>query len=858
MLKNYKALRAIMIVLFFIILAPLATQAQWGQALHYKWWNHDRVIVPQAADYWPFVVNQGTVEMWFKPDSVLKADTHDPDYTYLFCKNISGNNEGDMGISWGRGKGELQNFIQDGAATTSVYPSITVWEPRWYHVAFVWDVDDSMRVFIDGIQHEAVAPCPPVHGGTQAIVIGSGAVNLLDARYETFRGTIDEVRVSMNVRYTEDFSPQSAPYQPDAYTLALWHFDDGTGLVATDATGNGFDGILGDTLVAGNNAPDWVEVERDMLITINEFLADPSTDDAGTPEIEGDSNGDGIRDAAQDEFVELLNVSGRDIDLTGWQVGDDEDISFTFPDGYIIKPYEFVTIFGGGDVSNVPGYDADSLKTRAFISDSVGVGNGLANGGDYIVILSPDGSHDMYLGYNSKYGAGDPTADEELTEVNWIFRVETATPAAENNSLTLNPDGVMEGDDWYYETLVVTDSTAAFTPNMTVDGKEAIEFALNVTIEGSGEAIQDTTMDSYPIGTTVNLEAVPADGWVFDGWYLDGEKGFGNPYGVLINNNVDLTVKFVEQFQVTPKLIFNEILPDVAGDVINGDANADSVRDGSGDEFVELVNISDEPFDLTGFKLGDDEDLSFTFPDGYIVQPKNFVVVFGGGDVSNVPGYDADPLQTRVFISDSVGVGNGLANGGDFVLLISPDGAYDMYMSYEGKYNIAGPTSGVVEGIDFELRCETDVDASDPSITRNPDGDISVGNPFVHMTSIIDTVYWTPGQTVDGKDDLVVSVDEENSQLPNEFNLYNNYPNPFNPSTVIKVALPSAQHVALRVYNIHGELVSTLVNNNLSAGYHQFTWNGTNNNGSRVSSGIYFYQVISNEFNQVKKMMLVK
>lgn len=857
MSKKYKLLRAIMTILFFIM-APLAMQAQWGKALHYKWWDHDRVIVPQAADYWPFVVNQGTVEMWFKPDSVLKADTHDPDYTYLFSKNISGNNEGDMGLSWGRGKGELHAFIQDGTATTAVDPLITVWEPRWYHVAFVWDVDDSMRVFIDGIQHAVTAPCPPVHGGVQAIVIGSGADNLLDTRFETFRGTIDEVRISMTPRYTENFSPQSAPYQPDQYTLALWHFDDGTGLVATDATGNGFDGILGDTLVAGNNAPDWVDVERDMLITINEFLADPSADDAGTPEIEGDANGDGIRDAAQDEFVELLNVSGRDLDLTGWQVGDDEDISFTFPDGYIMKSYEFVTVFGGGDVSNVAGYNSDPLLTRVFISDSVGIGNGLSNGGDYIVILSPDGSHDMYLGYNSKFGAGDPTADEELADVSWIFRIETATPASENNSLTLNPDGVMEGDDWYYRMLNVTDSTVSFTPNLTVDGKEAIEFSLNVTIEGSGDALQDTTMDSYPLGTIVNFTGMPGDGWVLDGWYIDDEKSQGNPYAVSMKNNIDLTVKFVEQFQVTPRLIYNEILPDVPGDPVNGDPNGDGERHSSNDEFVELVNISDEPFDLTGFKLGDDEDLSFTFPDGYVVQPKNFVVVFGGGDISNVPGYNSDPLLTKVFISDSVGIGNGLANGGDFALLISPDGAYDMYMSYEGKYNIAGPTSAVVDGIDFELRIETSVEASDPSITRNPDGDISVGDPFVKMTSIIDTVFWTPGQTIDGKDDLVVSVEEVNSQLPMEFNLYNNYPNPFNPSTVIKVALPVKQHVSLRVYNIHGELVSTLVNNNLTAGYHQFSWNGTNNNGIKVASGVYFYQVITNGFNQAKKMMLLK
>jgi len=851
MKKNYRKTHWTIFIIALFMISSNLVNAQWGKALHYKWWEHDRVIVPQAADFWPFVINEGTVEMWFKPDSVLKSDTHDPDYTYLISKNISGNNEGDMGISWGRGLGTLQNFIQDGTATTSVYPTITVWEDRWYHIAFQWDVNDSMRVFIDGVQHDAVAPCPPVHGGIQAIVIGSGAVNLLDTRYETFRGVIDEVRISAVARHTANFSPPSAPYQNDQFTLALWHFDDGTGLVASDATGNGFDGILGDTTNIGSNAPDWVDVERDMLIVVNEFLADPEA----TVEF-GDANGDGVRDAQQDEYVELLNVSGRDIDLTGWTLGDDERVNFQFPDGYVIKPYEFVSIFGGGDVSNVPGYNADPLLTRVFApGDSVG--NGLANGGDYFVMLSPDGSHDMYLAYGSKFGLGAPTA-AFLSGITWSFEVETASNASNNNSLTMNPDGVMTDTDYYFEILSVTDSARYHSANMTVDGNETISFELNVIIEGQGTVEQDTTMATYPLGTQVNLTGIPSDKWVLDGWYLDGDKGFGNPYAVLMNNNVDLTVKFVEQFQVTPKLIFNEILPDVATDPVNGDANGDGTRESSGDEFVELVNISNQPFDLTGFKLGDDEDLSFTFPAGYMVQPGNFVVVFGGGDVSNVPGYHPDPLQTKVFISDSIGVGNGMANGGDFLLLISPDGAYDMYMSYEGKYNIAGPTSSVVDGIDFELRCETDVAASDPSITRNPDGDISVGNPFVQITTIIDSIYWTPGQTVDGNNMIVVGINDDESELPSNFKLFNNYPNPFNPSTIIKAAIPNSQYVSLKVYNINGELVTTLVNETLNAGYHQFEWNGTNNEGQRVSSGIYFYQISAGELYQVKKMMLLK
>ena len=113
---------------------------------------------------------------------------------------------------------------------------------------------------------------------------------------------------------------------------------------------------------------------------INEVLADPPSGDPG------DSNGDGTRSSSQDEFVELANVSSEPVDISGWQLGDDEAVNFTFPDGYVMAPRSFLVVFGGGDVTGVEGYDADPLVTRVFSADST-VGNGLANGGE-IVLLS--------------------------------------------------------------------------------------------------------------------------------------------------------------------------------------------------------------------------------------------------------------------------------------------------------------------------------------------------------------------------------------------------------------------------------------------------------------------------------------
>jgi hypothetical protein len=106
-------------------------------------------------------------------------------------------------------------------------------------------------------------------------------------------------------------------------------------------------------------------------------------------------------------------------------------------------------------------------------------------------------------------------------------------------------------------------------------------------------------------------------------------------------------------------------------------------------------------------------------------------------------------------------------------------------------------------------------------------------------------------------------VDEE-PLLPTVYALNQNYPNPFNPTTQISYALPKESFVTLRVYNTLGQEVVTLVNEEQKAGYIMATWDGRNNLGYTVGSGLYFYRIEarpmdgSNVFTEVKKMMLVK
>lgn len=105
----------------------------------------------------------------------------------------------------------------------------------------------------------------------------------------------------------------------------------------------------------------------------------------------------------------------------------------------------------------------------------------------------------------------------------------------------------------------------------------------------------------------------------------------------------------------------------------------------------------------------------------------------------------------------------------------------------------------------------------------------------------------------------VESEEEELSAIPNSYSLDQNFPNPFNPSTQIRFSLPETANVSLTIFNVLGEKIMTLVNNeSLNSGTHTFTWNGRNEYGQVVPSGVYFYRVNSPKFTETKKMMMLK
>jgi len=200
------------------------------------------------------------------------------------------------------------------------------------------------------------------------------------------------------------------------------------------------------------------------------------------------------------------------------------------------------------------------------------------------------------------------------------------------------------------------------------------------------------------------------------------------------------------------------------------------------------------------------------------------------------------------------------------------------------KHTLAPPAADLKVNLDGEARfgalCGIDV-ASCPQALLSPriyvanekGRSILAGNPPDSPFSNVgdnqdvkaadtDPVLVVTGNVVAKESEVEESEEDESevvkSEVVTSYELAQNYPNPFNPSTNINFALPAATPVSLKIYDITGQLVQTLIEGVVEAGRHQVVWDGTNQHGVLVASGVYFYQLRAGEFKQVRKMSLVR
>jgi hypothetical protein len=212
-------------------------------------------------------------------------------------------------------------------------------------------------------------------------------------------------------------------------------------------------------------------------------------------------------------------------------------------------------------------------------------------------------------------------------------------------------------------------------------------------------------------------------------------------------------------------------------------------------------------------------------------------------------------------------------------VLQQPDEVYAANFSEANKYSYMverkgsdpyGPGGGNDDkGLIFGLGGGTGGTGTvpDTGYTLPAGGSITVGfaivggndlNDFVANSTAAMQKWAELGNSITVFEFVNTGIEDEMLEIPSEFALKQNYPNPFNPSTTIKYDLKQNADVSLVIYDLLGREVKSVVNENQPAGYKKVVWNGTNNMGHKVSSGVYIYKLIAGDFVKTRKMILMK
>jgi len=122
---------------------------------------------------------------------------------------------------------------------------------------------------------------------------------------------------------------------------------------------------------------------------------------------------------------------------------------------------------------------------------------------------------------------------------------------------------------------------------------------------------------------------------------------------------------------------------------------------------------------------------------------------------------------------------------------------------------------------------------------------------YTPVKSINFHIMLKPGTISPAPDDMTYAI-------PSEFELLQNYPNPFNSETSVRFGIPEDSRISLKIFDINGRLVRELCEEEFESGYHQIPWNGTNDRGALMPSGVYFCKIISDNYYEIKKMVLIR
>lgn len=356
-----------------------------------------------------------------------------------------------------------------------------------------------------------------------------------------------------------------------------------------------------------------------------------------------------------------------------------------------------------------------------------------------------------------------------------------------------------------------------FLQKFNLSGVHQVNLAISDTTMGSIQlnsiiVKSPTWTGSYFSGIPINIIAKPKNGYRFVNW-VGSSTSPNDSLTITLSNAIYLNAVFeIDPNYNSTQIVINEI-------------NYNSAASFNTEDWIELYNNGDSDVDISGWIFKDSDDAHiFTIPQNTILNQNSYLVLC---------------VDTSLFkplfpdINNYLGnVGFGLSGSGELIRL------YDDQMS-------------IIDSLVYDdtIPWPTEPDGNGPTLSlRNPNLNNSLGENWAASIG-----NGTPGKI----NDIFVNVDDQLESIPTEYALMQNYPNPFNPITMIRFSLPEHSFVTLKIYDVLGNEVVALVNEEKSAGNYEVEFSSIKNNRT-ISSGVYLYQLRTNKFIQTKKMILIK
>ncbi|HRQ54203.1 MAG TPA: CotH kinase family protein [Ignavibacteriaceae bacterium] len=351
-----------------------------------------------------------------------------------------------------------------------------------------------------------------------------------------------------------------------------------------------------------------------------------------------------------------------------------------------------------------------------------------------------------------------------------------------------------------------------FNTKFSINGSASILISRNNPAWGKiftagVEVKNNTSTNIFFKNIPIRIKAMPMPGYRFVQW--QGVSTATSPeITVVLDNNSTLTAVFEPAELTITSIVINEI-------------NYKSSPVFDTEDWIEFYNPDSAAVNISGWKFTDDDIANqFVFPNGTTIGAQDYLVLC------------RDTLKFKLlYPNQTKALGNinfGLSSSGDHIILkdnsdnLVDEVIYSSSGNWTSLPNGNGPTLALI----------------------NPQLDNSLAENWRASG-----LYGTPGYL----NDIYTKVEDEKILIPNEFVLYQNYPNPFNPSTKISWQSPVGGWQTLKVYDVLGNEVVTLVDEFRNAGSYEIEFNA-----SLLSSGVYFYKLQAGDFVETRKMILVK